>query len=57
MIAKAPEKRTLTTRNPDHKLIVGGNYVLFGNVASPPIYWDYELKKKVSGTDSMCRKL
>ena len=57
MIAKAPQKWTLTPRNPDRKLIVGGKYILFGNVSSPPSYWDYALHKKVSGTRRMCQDL
>ena len=57
MTAKAPENWTLTPRNPERKLMVGGKYILFGNVASPPSYWDYKLKKKVSGTRRMCQDL
>ena len=57
MTAKAPENWTLTPRNPERKLMVGGKYILFGNVASPPRYWDYKLKKKASGTRRMCQDL
>ena len=57
MIAKAPEQWTLTPRNPDRQLIVGGKYLLFGNVSSPPSYWDYSTRKKVSGTRRMCQDL
>src|SRR6056300_767821 len=38
MIAKAPSQWTLTPRNPDRQLPVGGNNILFGNVSSPPSY-------------------
>lgn len=56
-IAKAPSQWTMTPRNPDRELIVGGKYMLFGNVSSPPNYWDIELGKKVPGTREMCRNL
>lgn len=38
-IAKAPSQWTLTPRNLDRELTIGGNYMLFGNVSSPPNYW------------------
>ena len=57
MTAKAPENWTLTPRNPERKLMVGGKYILFGNVASPPSYWDYKLKKKASCRRRMCQDL
>lgn len=57
MIAKAPVQWTITPRNPDRQLIVGGKYLLFGNVSSPPSYWDYSTRTKVSGTRRMCQDL
>jgi len=33
-----PEQFTLTPRNPDRQIIIGGNYMTFGNVSSPPNY-------------------
>jgi len=57
MIALAPKQFEITPRNPDRKLIVGGDYILFGNVSSPPNYWDMELGRKVPGTREMCRDL
>ena len=54
-IAKAPSQWTLTPRNLDRELTIGGNYMLFGNVSSPPNYWDMELGKKVPGTREMCK--
>ena len=50
MVGKAPSEFTITPRNPAHELIVGGNKMLFGNVSSPPNYWDIELGRKVTGT-------
>lgn len=57
MVAKAPSSFTLTPRNPDRTLPVGGNHILFGNVSSPPNYWDMDLGKKVAGTREQCRNL
>lgn len=56
-IALAPSQFDITPRNPDRKLTIGGNHILFGNVSSPPNYWDMELGKKVPGTREMCRNL
>ena len=57
MIAKAPSDFTITPRNPDRVLPLGGNHMLFGNVSSPPNYWDMEIGKKVPGNREMCRNL
>ncbi|WP_208351487.1 trimethylamine methyltransferase family protein [Pseudaestuariivita rosea] len=57
MVAKAPAQWTLTPRNPDRSVEVGGKHILFLNVSSPPNYWDMELAKKVSGTHEQCRTL
>ena len=57
MIGKAPSTFTLTPRNPDRVLPVGGKHILFGNVSSPPNYWDMEIGKKVPGTRAQCANL
>ncbi|XXK32082.1 trimethylamine methyltransferase family protein [Rhodobacteraceae bacterium nBUS_24] len=57
MVAKAPSQWTLTPRNPDRKLIVGGPYMLFGAVSSPPSYWDVKTGTKVPGTRQTCANL
>jgi trimethylamine--corrinoid protein Co-methyltransferase len=57
MVAKAPSAFTITPRNPDRKLTIGGNHINFGNVSSPPNYWDMEIGTKVSGTREMCQNL
>ncbi len=57
MIAKAPSQFTLTPRNPSRTLTVGDGSILFGNVSSPPNYWDMEIGSKVSGTRSQCQNL
>ena len=40
MIKKAPSTWTMTPRNKARQLKVGDNIILFGNVSSPPNYWD-----------------
>jgi len=57
MVAKAPSQFTLTPRNPAHTITVGGNQMLFGNVSSPPNYWDMEIGRKVPGTREKCANL
>jgi trimethylamine--corrinoid protein Co-methyltransferase len=57
MVGKAPSQFTLTPRNKAHEIIIGGNYMAFGNVSSPPNYWDMEIGTKVPGTREMCRNL
>lgn len=56
-LALAPAEFTITPRNPDRKLTIGGDTILFGNVSSPPNYWDMEIGRKVSGTRDQCRNL
>lgn len=48
MVARCPRTFTITPRNPERQLSVGGREILFGNVSSPPNYWDLE-RGKVSG--------
>lgn len=55
MIAKAPSQWTLTPRNPERQLTVGGNHILFGNVSSPPSYWTVDSGGKKTGTREMCK--
>ncbi len=57
MIAKAPEQWTITPRNPDRQITIGGRHLNFGNVSSPPSYWDMQIGKKVTGTREMCANL
>ena len=56
-IALAPSQFTLTPRNPERQITIGGKHIVFGNVSSPPNYWDMEIGKKVPGTREMCRNL
>ncbi len=56
MVGRAPASFTLTPRNPAREITVGGNRILFGNVSSPPNYWDIDTGK-VPGTREHCRNL
>ncbi len=57
MLGTAPAQFDITPRNPDRKITVGGKHILFGNVSSPPNYFDLEIGKKVSGTRAQCANL
>lgn len=57
MLGRAPSEFTLTPRNPDRKITVGGKNILFGNVSSPPNYYDLEIGRKVPGTREKCANL
>ena len=57
MVGKAPSEFTITPRNPERTLPIGGKHLLFGNVSSPPNYWDMEIGKKVPGNRQMCQNL
>lgn len=54
MVRRAPAEFTLTPRNPERELPIGGRHILFGNVSSPPNYWDMEIGRKVPGTRAHC---
>mgnify|MGYP006277783445 CR=1 FL=1 len=56
MVGRAPARFDITPRNPDRRITFGGQHILFGNVSSPPNYWDMETGK-VSGTRAQCRDL
>jgi trimethylamine--corrinoid protein Co-methyltransferase len=46
MLGHAPESFTLTPRNPDRSIIIGGKHMTFGNVSSPPNMWDLKRGKR-----------
>ncbi|MBT8415131.1 MAG: trimethylamine methyltransferase family protein [Boseongicola sp.] len=56
MVAKAPSEFTITPRNLDRQLTIGGRNIVFGNVSSPPNYFDLETGK-VPGTRKQCQDL
>ena len=57
IIGKAPAHFTITPRNADRTIPIGGGHMVFGNVSSPPNYCDLEVGKKVSGTRAHCANL
>jgi trimethylamine--corrinoid protein Co-methyltransferase len=57
MLSAAPAQFDITPRNPERKITIGGKHTLFGNVSSPPNYYDLEIGKKVSGTRAQCANL
>ena len=57
MVAKAPPSFTLMPRNPARQITIGDGHINFGNVSSPPNYWDMEIGTKVPGTREMCANL
>ena len=56
MLAHVPDRFTITPRNSDRAIPVGGKHILFGNVSSPPNYWDMETGK-ISGNFNCFRNL
>lgn len=52
MLGHAPETFTITPRNPDRRLVVGGRHMLFVTVASPPNAWDLERGKRPGDFDT-----
>jgi trimethylamine--corrinoid protein Co-methyltransferase len=57
MVATAPAQFEIAARNPDHDLPIGGNHIVFGNVSSPPNYFDMEIGRKVPGNRRQCQDL
>jgi trimethylamine--corrinoid protein Co-methyltransferase len=46
MVARAPSSFTITPRNPEREIILGGKHMVFVNVSSPPNAWDLERGKR-----------
>ncbi len=46
MVGHAPENFTITPRNPEREIIIGGKHMVFVNVSSPPNAWDMERGKR-----------
>ena len=57
MVARAPGPFTLTPRNPDRAVTIGGRYMVFGNVSSPPNSWDMVRGKRPGDFDTFCEFL
>jgi len=52
MIGHCPSEFTITPRNPDRKIAVGGRHMIFGNVSSPPNTYDLDNGKQVGNRQS-----
>ena len=46
-VALAPSQFTLTPRNTDRELIIGGKHITFGNISSPPNYSNLDEGRKI----------
>jgi len=46
MVARAPARFTITPRNPDRAVPIGGRHMAFVNVSSPPNSWDLRRGKR-----------
>lgn len=46
MLRHAPASFTITPRNPDRQITIGGRHMVFVNVSSPPNSWDLERGKR-----------
>ncbi len=43
----APSKFSITPRNPDRRIVIGGNNIIFGNVSSPPNCSDLDRGRRI----------
>jgi len=50
-IRTAPSSFTLHARNPDHHLVIGGDFMAFGSVASPPNVADLDRGRRVGNRE------
>ncbi|MFZ9950526.1 MAG: trimethylamine methyltransferase family protein, partial [Gemmobacter sp.] len=46
MVRRAPASFTITPRNPERQIVIGGRHMVFVNVSSPPNSWDMERGKR-----------
>ncbi|MEM9210491.1 MAG: trimethylamine methyltransferase family protein [Pseudomonadota bacterium] len=46
LIGQAPSEFTITPRNPERTIVIGGDHIAFGNVSSPPNFWDLKGGKR-----------
>lgn len=57
MVARAPSQFTLTPRNADHALVIGGDVVNFGLVSGPPNAHDRINGRRPGNYDDFCKLL
>ena len=48
----APSSFTITPRNPDRKITIGGDHIVFGNVSSPPNCSDLDRGRRIGDRES-----
>ena len=46
MVRRTPASFTITPRNPEREIVIGGKHMVFVNVSSPPNSWDMERGKR-----------
>jgi len=51
-VKKAPSQFTITPRNPDRRITIGGDYMVFGNVSSPPNCVDLDRGRRPGDRES-----
>jgi trimethylamine---corrinoid protein Co-methyltransferase len=51
-VALAPSQFSITPRNPDRQIILGGRHVIFGNVSSPPNCSDLDRGRRTGDRES-----
>ncbi|MEM9010208.1 MAG: trimethylamine methyltransferase family protein [Pseudomonadota bacterium] len=54
MVAKAPSEFTVTPRNPDHEIKIGGRNMVFVNVSSPPNIMDLDRGRRPGDFEGFC---
>ena len=52
MVAHAPSEFTITPRNPDRSINIGGKHIVFVNVSSPPNVMDLDRGRRVGDFES-----
>jgi trimethylamine---corrinoid protein Co-methyltransferase len=51
-VALAPSQFTITPRNPEREITIGGNHIVFGNVSSPPNCSDLDRGRRIGDRNS-----
>jgi trimethylamine--corrinoid protein Co-methyltransferase len=46
LVGKAPSQFTITPRNPDRRIVIGGKHIVFGNVSSPPNFSNLDVGRR-----------